>query len=729
VSLAREGSVRDLGAALAAGAIAHPQALLGAHRRSEGGAIVRAWHPDAVAAEILLPGGAKRKMRARKVPGLFAASLPETPAAYRIRWTFADGATWERDDPYRFPSSIGELDLHLFAEGTHRQLWKVLGARPQQIEGVDGTAFSVWAPHATRVSIVGDFCHWDGRLFPMCHRGGPGVFELFVPGVDPGALYKFEIRTADGSIRPKTDPFARRMEGPPGTASIVERSSYAWGDGDWMAAHARRDVMREPIAVYEVHLGSWARVPEEGNRPLGYREIAPKLVEHVKRFGFTHIELMPITEYPLDDSWGYQVSGYFAPTARYGGPDDLRFFVDFCHRNGVGVILDWVPAHFPRDDFALRRFDGETLFEYADPRLGEHPDWGTLVFDFGRNEVRAFLIASALYWLEEFHVDGLRVDAVASMLYRDYSRSEGEWLPNLFGGRENLEAVDFLRVFNDTVRATHPGCVTVAEESTAWEGVTRPTDQGGLGFTFKWNMGWMNDTLRYFTRDPVHRPFHHNEITFAAWYEYTEHFVMPLSHDEVVHGKGSLLEKMPGDPWQQFANLRLLLAYMWTRPGKKLLFMGSELAPHREWSHRESLDWHLREDPQRQALDRLLETLGRLYHAHPCLWRSDPDPAGFRWIDCGDHLQSVISYVRQSESDELLVFLNATPVPRDDYRVGVPHPGRYRELLNTDDPTFGGSGYATVSHSEAEPHPLHGLPQSLRLRLPPLACLALVRET
>jgi 1,4-alpha-glucan branching enzyme len=508
-SAAPEAGEAELVERLAAGELAHPQMLLGPRlgaRRRRRGTLVRTWHPEAVSAELRVTGQPARPMRRAGVAGVFEAFLPgetELPA-YRIRLEFPEGESWEREDPYRFPSTLGELDLHLFAEGTHRRLWEVMGAHPRCVEGVEGVAFAVWAPNARAVSVVGDFCHWDGRLFPMCHRGGSGVFELFVPDLEPGALYKFEIKTARGARRIKTDPFARRMERPPGSASIVERSGHRWSDEAWMRGR-ERDPRREPMAIYEVHLGSWARVPEEGNRPLGYREIAPRLAQHAKRLGFTHLELMPVSEYPFDDSWGYQVSGYFAPTSRYGSPDDLRFMVDHCHQQGLGVILDWVPAHFPRDDFALRRFDGAPLFEYADPRLGEHPDWGTLVFDYCRNEVRNFLVANALYWLEEFHIDGLRVDAVASMLYRDYSRAEGEWAPNLYGGRENLEAIRFLQELNEVVGALHPGCFTVAEESTAWPGVTRPVSEGGLGFAFKWNMGWMNDTLRYFAREPVHR--------------------------------------------------------------------------------------------------------------------------------------------------------------------------------------------------------------------------------
>ncbi len=713
-------------ARLVAGDHSEPHAVLGAHAAGTG-VVVRAFHPDATGAECVLEDGAAVAMEALGRGGVFAAYLEgrAVPLRYRVRFRFEGGAVWEREDPYRFLPTVGELDEHLFAEGTHRRLWECLGAHVRQMDGVDGTAFAVWAPSARRVSVVGDFCRWDGRLYPMRQLGVSGIFELFVPGVAAGALYKYEIKTQEGMIRVKTDPLAAAIEHPPGTASRVVASQHRWGDGDWMAARPGRDPTREPVAVYELHLGSWARVPEEGNRTLTYREIAPRLVSHVKRLGFTHVELLPVMEHPFTGSWGYQVSGYYAPTARYGTPDDFRFFVDYCHQHGIGVILDWVPAHFPRDDFALRRFDGTALYEHADPRLGEHPDWGTLVFNYGRSEVRNFLLANALYWLNEFHADGLRVDAVASMLYLDYSRREGEWVPNVYGGRENLEALGFLRAVSDAVRQDAPGAVTVAEESTAWPGVTRPTVEGGLGFTFKWNMGWMHDTLEYFRKEPVHRRYHQDQLTFAMLYEHSERFVMPLSHDEVVHGKGSLLGKMPGDRWQQFANLRLLYTYMYTRPGKQLLFMGSELAPDAEWNHDVSLDWHLTADPSRAGLLAFFEDLGRLYRETPVLWRADPDPEGFAWIDCADRENSVVSYVRRAAGAFLVVVLNLTPVPREDYRIGVPLPGRYACRFSSDDPRYGGSEFETPPAVDAEPVGFHGYPQSVRLRLPPLGALVL----
>jgi 1,4-alpha-glucan branching enzyme len=716
-------------ARLIAGRHPGPHDVLGAHPDTVDGArgvVVRAFHPDAVGAEVV-DGGVATPMSALG-RGLFAVFLPGAalPLAYRLRFRFADGEAWERPDPYRFTPTIGELDLHLFGEGTHRRLWRHFGAHVREHGGATGVAFTVWAPNARRVAVVGDFCRWDGRLFPMRQLGLSGVWELFVPELLAGALYKYELLTPEGQLRLKTDPFAGAMERPPGSASrVVSPSAYAWRDGEWIAARPGRDAPREPMATYEVHLGSWMRVPEQGNRPLTYREIAPRLAAHAARLGFTHVELMPIMEHPFDGSWGYQVTGYYAPTSRFGAPDDFRFFVDTCHQHGLGVILDWVPAHFPRDDFALRRFDGTALYEHEDPRRGEHPDWGTLIFNYGRREVANFLIGNALYWLDEFHVDGLRLDAVASMLYLDYSRKEGEWLPNPQGGRENLEAVSFLRALNDTIALEHPGCFTVAEESTAWPGVTRPTRDGGLGFTLKWNMGWMHDTLAYFAREAVHRRWHQDELTFAMLYEHSEHFVNPISHDEVVHGKRSLLGKMPGDEWQKLANLRTLLAYQYTRPGKQLLFMGTELAPYSEWNHDTSLDWHLAGDPARQGLARFLAALGGLYQAHPCLWRTDPDPETFAWIDCSDRDASVVAYQRRDGAAHLVVVLNLTPVPRAPYRIGLPSAGPYVVRVSSDAPEFGGSGYPVQPLIETEAVPWHGLPQSAPLQLPPLAALVL----
>ena len=632
------------------------------------------------------------------------------------------GASGRSESLHPAAAGLGELDAHLFAEGTHRHLWRVLGAHAMRVDGRTGVHFAVWAPRARRVSVVGDFCAWDGRRHPM--RGSrSGVWSLFVPGVSEGALYKYELETASGALRLKTDPLAFAMEHPPDTASRVFTSRHRWSDADWIAARAERDPATSPLSIYEVHLGSWQRA--SGGGWLDCDALAERLVEHARRFHFTHLELLPITEHPFERSWGYQVSGYFAPTARLGEPDGLRRFIDRCHNAGLGVILDWVPAHFPRDDFALRRFDGDPLYEYPDPRLGEHPDWGTLVFDFGRGEVRSFLLASALFWLSEYHFDGLRVDAVASMLYRDYSRRAGQWIPNREGGRENLEAVEFLRTLNSAVREECPGAMTIAEESTAWPGVTKRAEEGGLGFTFKWNLGWMHDTLAYFGRDPLYRKHHQDQLTFAMLYEHSERFVMPLSHDEVVHGKGSLLSRMPGDDWQRFANLRCLIAYQYTRPGKKLLFMGTELAPDAEWDASRALDWNLAEHPARAGFARFLVRLGELYCAHPCLWRSDVSTEGFLWIDCADREQSVLAYRRRFFDDELAVVLNLTPVPRPHYRIGVPHGGAWIVRLCSDAAEFGGGGHFDTTAISTEPVAAHGHPRSIAPTLPPLAALVL----
>ena len=720
-------------ARLTSGDHTDPHRVLGAHAATRGdirGVVIRAMHPDASRAECVLHDGSTVALDPI-APGVFAGFIAGAalPVRYLVRFHFAGGAIWERGDPYRFLPTVGELDLHLFNEGTHLRLWDVLGAHVRELDGERGVSFAVWAPSARRVSVVGDFNGWDGRLLPMRALGSSGVFELFVPGVDAGALYKFEIRTADGLMRLKTDPFAFAMEPPPGTASrVASPHAYRWTDDAWLAARAQRDPAREPMAIYEVHLGSWMRVPEEGDRPLTYREIAPRLAAHVRALGFTHVELLPVMEHPFTGSWGYQVTGYYAPTARYGSPDDFRAFVDTLHDAGIGVLLDWVPAHFPRDDFALRRFDGSALYEHEDPRRGEHPDWGTLIFNYGRSEVRNFLVANALYWLDEFHADGLRVDAVASMLYLDYSRKPGEWLRNQYGGRENLEALDFLRTMNRVVRERAPGCITIAEESTAWPGVTRPESEGGLGFTFKWNMGWMHDTLTYFARDPLYRSWHQNDLTFAMIYEYSERFIMPLSHDEVVHLKRSLLEKMPGDDWQKLANLRLLMTYLYTRPGKKLLFMGTELAPHTEWNHDHSLDWSLDTDPAHAAFGAFLRALGALYRDQPAFSRDDYDPRGFQWLDVADSANCVLSYVRRDGAQHRVVILNLTPLPRENYRIGAPEAGSYVELFSSDAPRFGGSDVQTIARVHTDPLPLHGFAQSMTLLLPPLGALILGKD-
>ncbi|MGH7638662.1 MAG: 1,4-alpha-glucan branching protein GlgB [Gemmatimonadaceae bacterium] len=709
-----------------------PHSILGAHPAPDG-VVIRAMHHAAQKAEVVITANGETHEMRGLGNGLFAVLLPELelPLRYRVRFHFSDGNVWERDDPYRFLPTLGEMDLHLFNEGTHRRLWEKLGAHPMTVDGVAGVGFAVWAPSAKRVSVLGDFATWDGRIFPMRVLGSSGVWELFIPEIPPGALYKYEIVTQSGDIRVKTDPFAFKLEQHPGTASIVERASasYDWSDDEWMSKRDTMDPHRSAQLIYEVHLGSWARVPEEGDRFLTYREIAPRLADHVKQLGFTHVELLPVMEHPFYGSWGYQVSGYYAPTSRYGSPDDFRFFVDTMHRNGIGVILDWVPAHFPKDDFALRMFDGSALFEHEDPRLGEHPDWGTLIFNYGRAEVRNFLVANALFWLEEFHADGLRVDAVASMLYLDYSRQPGEWMRNRYGGRENLEAIDFLRQLNETIRHEHPGCSIIAEESTAWPGVTNDPVHGGLGFTFKWNMGWMHDTLKYFTEDPIHRRWHQDQLTFAMIYEYTERFIMPLSHDEVVHGKGSLLNKMAGDEWQKFANLRTLLTYMFTRPGKKLLFMGMELAPWSEWNHEQSLEWNLlQDDPRRAKFMAFVGRLSRLYRERSEFWRRDAEFEGFSWVSTDDRENSVLAFTRRDGEHHSIVVLNLTPVPREHYRIGVPLKSAYREALNSDDAEWGGSGFATRARAEATASPFHGFPQSVELTLPPLSVLVLVPE-
>jgi 1,4-alpha-glucan branching enzyme len=712
-------------ARLLAGDHDEPHRVLGPHaarRAGIDGSLVRALHPDAVGCDLMIEDRASAMNPIGG--GVFEAFVPRPPGSeYRVRFRFDGGATWERDDPYRFLPTLGDVDVHLIHEGTHHRLWDVLGAHVRTIDGVSGVAFSVWAPNARRVSVVGDFARWDGRLFPMRRLTASGVFELFVPGLEAGAVYKFEIKTREGMLRLKTDPMARAMEIPPKSASRVDATSYVWDDTAWMKARRTADPARGPLAAYEVHLGSWAKALEEGGRTPGYREIAPRLVAHVKALGFTHIELMPVAEHPFTGSWGYQVSGYFAPTSRFGSPDDFRFFVDHCHVNGLGVIVDWVPAHFPKDDFALRRFDGTALYEHEDPRQGEHPDWGTLIFNLGRPEVAGFLIANALYWLLELHVDGLRVDAVASMLYLDYSRKEGEWIPNRHGGRESLEAIDFFRTLHAVLREEAQGAFTIAEESTSWPLVTADPGVGGLGFNFKWNMGWMHDTLEYFAVDPIGRTWHHDRLTFAMIYEYSERFINPLSHDEVVHGKKSLVAKMPGPPAQQFANLRLLYAYMWTRPGKKLLFMGSELAPWWEWNEDRGPEWNLVDEPFHRGVFRLVAALGALYRERPCLWRHDHEAEGFQWIDCLDRENSVLAYTRRDGDEHLVVVLNLTPMTHSTYRIGVPTAGPYRLVLNTDDPTFDGTGFEVEAELATEAEPMHGFPQSLTLRLPPLSAL------
>jgi 1,4-alpha-glucan branching enzyme len=704
-----------------------PHAVLGAHA-SSGGTVVRAFHPDATSVQLVAAGGQALSMSPLG-GGLWAALLPdvEPTVAYRLQFELAAGATWERDDPYRYGPTVSAADLPLIAEGSHERLYDVLGAHPMTVNGVHGVSFAVWAPNARSVRVVGDFCRWDGRLLPMRRLGSTGVWELFVPDLNVGELYKFEVLGADRSRRLKADPLSFAMQVRPETASRVwETGTYAWSDDEWMARRARRDPYQSPMAIYEVHLGSWRRHAD--GSWLTYAEAGELLATHCRRFGFTHVEFLPLAEHPFDGSWGYQVTGYYAPTARFGTPDDFAAMVDTLHRAGIGVILDWVPAHFPADDFALRRFDGTDLYEHPDPKRGRHPDWGTLIFDYGRREVRNFLVANALFWLDRYHVDGLRVDAVASMLYLDYSRKKGEWTPNQFGGNENLEAIAFLREVNERVYRLFPGAVTIAEESTAFSGVSRPTYLGGLGFGFKWDMGWMHDTLDYFHHDPIHRRYHHDRLTFRGLYMHTEHYVLPLSHDEVVHGKGSLFNKMPGDEWRRFANLRSLIANQYTQPGRKLLFMGTELAQASEWSHDAELPWGTADEPMRAKFIRYLQDLGALYGASPALWAADEDADTFAWIDAGDVEGSVVSFLRRGADEALAVVQNLTPVPRLTYRLGLPRPGHWAEVLNSDSAHYGGSNVGNLGGLTAEPVAHHGQPASAVLALPPLATLILRAE-
>ncbi len=642
-------------------------------------------------------------------------------ARYELEFLFGNGASHRAADAYAFLPAWGPIDEHLFAEGRHWELYDRMGAHLRTRDGVDGATFAVWAPNARRVSVVGDWNHWDGRRHPMRRLGATGVWELFIPGVGEGGRYKFEVRTQEGAVLLKLDPWAQRCELRPDTAGVVVGpSKHAWSDGEWLAKRGASNPLREAMSVYEVHLGSWMR--NLNGEWLTYRDLAHKLGEYARSMGFTHVELLPVAEHPFDGSWGYQVTGYFAPTSRFGSPDDFRYLVDHLHSLGVGVILDWVPAHFPKDAHALTRFDGTALYEHEDPRQGEHPDWGTLVFNFGRTEVRNFLLANALWWLDRFHIDGLRVDAVASMLYLDYSRREGEWVPNAHGGRENLDAIAFLRELNALVHGRHPGAVVIAEESTAWPAVSRPLYAGGLGFTFKWNMGWMHDTLAYFSRDPIHRRFHHNEVTFGILYAWSENFVLPLSHDEVVHLKRSLVGKMPGDRWQRFATLRALYGYMWAHPGKKLLFMGGEIGQESEWNHDGSVDWGAVDDGLHGGVQRLVRDLNAAMRANPALWQLDVEPGGFQWIDANDSDQSVASFIRwdRARDRHVVCLVNATPIVRWGYRVGVPRAGRYREVINTDAETYGGSNVGNYGGAESTASPAHGFECSMTVTLPPL---------
>jgi len=701
--------------------------------------VARGFFPRASEASVVVAETAET-IPARRISseGLFEAVLPSAPelpiSPDSYRWRIQEAGQPDREvyDTYAFPPLLSDFDLYLIGEGTHYQKYEKMGAHPVVVNGVSGVQFGVWAPNATRVSVVGDFNQWDGRTHPMRNRGSSGVWELFVPGLAEGAIYKYEIRTASFELPLlKSDPYAFRSELRPNTGSIVARlDRHKWNDRGWMEWRARNDWLSWPISIYEVHLGSWRRVVEDGGRWLSYLELADQLIPYLKQMGYTHVELMPVMEHPFDGSWGYQTLGYFAATSRYGAPEDFMAFVDRLHQAGIGVFLDWTPAHFPSDGHGLAEFDGTHLYEHADPRQGRHPDWGTLVFNYGRNEVQNFLISNALFWIDKFHIDGLRVDAVASMLYLDYSRREGEWIPNEFGGRENLAAIAFLKRLNEVVHSRHPGVLTIAEESTSWPMVSRPTYLGGLGFSLKWNMGWMNDTLSYFSEDPVHRKYHHNRMTFSMLYAFTENFVLPFSHDEVVHGKASLINKMPGDLWQQFGNLRLLYGYMFAHPGKKLMFMGGELGQRGEWTPDHSVEWHLLEYDAHRGLQSLTADLNAIYRNEPSLHQVDFDWHGFEWIDCNDADSSVLSFLRRAKdpSNFMVVAANFTPVLRESYRVGVPEPGFYREILNTDAERYGGSNVGKLGGVHAEAVPWNNHPYSILLKLPALGVIYFKHE-
>jgi 1,4-alpha-glucan branching enzyme len=721
-----------------------PFRVLGLHLRvdgedapqaTEGEVVVRTIQPQANRVTVVETASGRELCDLERAheQGFFHGVIPEKRQrfAYRLRLEFPETVS-VIEDAYRFPTALGELDLHLFGEGLHLRAFERLGAHPIRLEGVPGTCFTVWAPNAQRVSVVGDFNNWDGRVNPMRLHMGNGIWELFLPGVQEGARYKFELRGARGQLMPlKADPYAFYSEQPPKTASVVHGiPKYDWTDKEWMDTRWQAHARGAPISIYEVHLGSWQRVPEEQGRYLTYRELADRLVTYVADMGFTHIELMPVCEFPFDGSWGYQPIGLYASTSRFGPPEDFQYFIDTCHKHNIGVLVDWVPGHFPTDQHGLGMFDGTHLYEHADPRKGFHMDWNTLIYNYGRNEVRNFLLGNALYWFETFHIDGIRVDAVASMLYLDYSRKHGEWIPNQYGGNENLEAIDFIKRMNTEVYGLFPGAITVAEESTAWPAVSRPIYAGGLGFGYKWNMGWMNDTLRYMQKDPVHRHWHHNDLTFGLLYAFTENFILPLSHDEVVHGKGSLLDKMSGDEWQRFANLRSYYAFMWTMPGKKLLFMGGEIGQWREWQYDESLDWHLLEYDRHRGLQSLVRDLNALYKKLPALHRVDCEHTGFEWIEANDVGNSVIAYIRKSddETPPVLIVCNFTPVVREGYRTGVPEGGFWVEILNTDAELYGGSNAGNGGGLMAEEIASQARPYSLNLTLPPLGTIVLAPQ-
>jgi 1,4-alpha-glucan branching enzyme len=702
-------------ASLVAGSHPQPHDTLGQHAVDDG-FVIRALRPLAAAVTAVRADGTRVPLE-HAADGVWQGFVEAPAQAYVLESEYADGPTWTAEDPYRFVSSFGEIDLYLWGEGRHEQLWHVLGAHYRPHEGVEGTAFSVWAPHAKSVRVIGDFNGWFGNAHAMRRLDDNGIWEIFLPGVLPGATYKFELLTQAGDWVQRADPMARYTEVPPATASKVGDSNHEWQDAAWLEKRAATDPHNAPMSVYEVHLGSW--------RPgLSYREAADQLIEYVGELGFTHIEFMPLAEHPYGGSWGYQVTGYYAPTSRFGHPDELKYLIDSLHNAGIGVIMDWVPGHFPKDEWALARFDGEPLYEHSDPRRGEQMDWGTLIFNFGHSQVRNFLVANALYWLEEFHIDGLRVDAVASMLYLDYSREEGQWLPNIHGGRENLEAISLLQEVNATAYKRSPGIVMIAEESTAWPGVTQPTAAGGLGFGIKWNMGWMHDSLSYVETDPMYRSHHHGELTFSMVYAYTEQFLLPISHDEVVHGKGSLLGKMPGDQWKKLANVRAYFAYMWAHPGKQLLFMGTEFGQPSEWSEERGLDWWILDQPVHAGLHRLVTKLNAVYTAEPALWLRDNEPGGFEWLDAGDAEHNTVSFLRwDADGNAIAVILNFSGAPVGPRRVGLPFAGTWDEVVNTDAEEYGGSGVGNLGAVTATDLPWDGRPASAELTLPPLAGL------
>lgn len=709
-----------------------PFSVLGRHT-ADGGEVIRVLRPEAKEIQVVSEEDTSQVFPAERMgdPGVFEAFIDESAelGAYKVRITTWDDVSFEIVDPYSFGRVLGEMDTHLFAEGNHYEIYKKLGAHIQEIGGYWGVTFAVWAPNASRVSVVGEFNGWDGRVHPM-RKINSGIWEIFIPGLGEGVHYKFEVRSAYGHLQLKSDPFAFYGQHGRETASMVfDINRFTWSDDEWMEKRKSVEWQKRPVSIYEVHLGSWQRVVEDGNRYLSYIEAADRLIEYAVEMGFTHIEFLPLAEHPFDGSWGYQVTGYYAITSRFGNPDEFRHFVNKAHQRGIGIIMDWVPGHFPKDAFGLARFDGTGLYEHEDPRQGEHREWGTLIFNYGRNEVRNFLIGNALFLLDEYHIDGLRVDAVASMLYLDYSRKEGEWVPNAYGGRENLEAIYFMKRFNEVCYEKFPGIMTMAEESTSWPGVSRPTYLGGLGFGFKWNMGWMHDFLVYMSKEPVHRRYHQGQVTFSLLYAFQEHFVLVLSHDEVVHGKGSLIAKMPGDDWQKFANLRMFFGWMWAHPGKKLLFQGGEFGQWAEWNHGQSLDWHLCGAPLHAGLKRLVQHLNNLYKQEPAFYELDDTWEGFDWIDFHDADNSVVAFLRRDKSGGIIIFVvNATPVPRFSYRVGAPFAGFYREVLNTDAEAYGGSNIGNYGGFHAEAIAWQGRDYSLNLNLPPLATIGLKWE-